>query len=201
MPDKAATGPEGVAIIGYSAAPIGRYERRNDDGAILERRACLCPGGGALTLQILAAAGHIPYPPRVSEFTRTLWSALAAGRFLTTGCGRCGRLSFPPKPHCPGCWAQDIQGRVLVGGGKLYSFMINHVVPRAFVREALYALGTLDLEEGVHLICRLLDRPRMADTKAPVELVAIAYADGPLFAGRLASRVFRSPIGQLPGIS
>jgi uncharacterized OB-fold protein len=135
-------------------------------------------------MPVLRRAGARPFPPRVSAFTRPFWDALAEGRLVTTGCKACGRLSFPPKPLCRDCWSEDVAWRPLTPHGRLYSFTQVHVLPRAFQEDGLGSIGIIDLADGVRLMCRLLAGPAQHRCEAPVEMVALAYDDGPLFAAR-----------------
>ncbi len=129
--------------------------------------------------------GPRPLPPRVSVFTRPFWDALAGGRLISTRCRQCGRVSFPPKPLCRSCWSEDIEWVDLPSTGVLYSFTRVHVVPRAFLADALYDIGIVDLPNGVRLMCRLLDAEPDTDIGSSVRMVSAIYEDGPLFAARV----------------
>jgi uncharacterized OB-fold protein len=138
-------------------------------------------------LAILPRSGKRPFPPRVSTFTRPFWDALGEGRLITTCCPACNRLSFPPRPLCRGCWSQDVAWRELAGSGTLYSFTRVHVVPRAFISDALYDIDIVDLDEGVRLMCRLVGVPSSFAADGRMDMVVLAYDDGPLFAARPTS--------------
>jgi uncharacterized protein len=125
-----------------------------------------------------------PYPPRVSEFTKTFWDALAQGRFLTTRGTRSRRLTFPPKQISPHDWNEPIEWVELSGKGKLYSWTTMHAVPAAFQFEAPYRVCVVDLEEGVRVTTRLLGNDS-APLDQPVKLVAICYQNAYSFAARL----------------
>ena len=138
-----------------------------------------------VSLELVRRPGTRPFPPRVSTFTRPFWDALAAGRLISTRCGRCGRISFPPKPLCRSCWSEEIDWIDLRPSGTLYSFTRVHVVPRAFLADALYEIGIVDLADGVRLMCRLLDVDADAVIGGAVRMVSLIYDDGPLFAARV----------------
>jgi len=139
-------------------------------------------------VELLRRTGARPFPPRVSTFTRTFWDGLAAGRFLTTRCRGCGRLSFPPKPLCRGCWSEEIDWVDVDPAGTLYSFTKVHVVPRAFLADALYDIGIVDLDDGVRLMCRLLEAGPETQIGDRIRMVSAIYDDGPLFAARVLPR-------------
>lgn len=125
-----------------------------------------------------------PFPPRVSSFTRPFWDALAQGRLVTTRCAACGSLGFPPRNVCRACWGRDLRWVPLSPTGTLYSYTRVHVAPEAFRQDGAYAIGLVDLDDGVRLMCRLLGDPTPADLDQRVEMVVLSYSDGPLFAAR-----------------
>ena len=132
-------------------------------------------------MRIVQRAGKRPFPPRVSAFTRPFWDGLGEGRLRTTACRQCGRLSFPPRLVCRSCWSEDMDWRDLQPHGVLYSFTRVHVVPRAFLADALYDIGIVDLADGVRLMCRLIGEASQFVPDMPVEMVVPMYEDGPLF--------------------
>ena len=137
------------------------------------------------SIGLLRRSGARPVAPRVSTFTRTFWDSLASGRLVSTRCRQCGRISFPPKPLCRSCWSEDIEWVDLDPAGTLYSLTRVHVVPRAFLSDALYDIGIVDLACGVRLLSRLLDVDAQTGVGSPVRMVATIYDDGPLFAARV----------------
>ena len=130
--------------------------------------------------------GKRPYPPRVSEFTQRFWSDLASGRFVTTACEQCGKASFPPKPFCPHCWHDRVQWKPLSPRGVVYSSTVMHAVPAYFRHEAPYRVGIVDLEDGLRIATRLIGITQGFGVGERVEIVHLAYEDGPLFAARIA---------------
>lgn len=130
-------------------------------------------------------SGPRPFPPRVSSFTRPFWTALEEGSLTAPKCQGCGRLRFPPRPLCPACWSEDHAWIVLQPHGRLYSFTRIHVAPRAMDSDVPYAIGIVDLDDGVRLLCRLVDPVVFGDIGRKVEIVVLRYDDGPLFGARL----------------
>ena len=144
-----------------------------------------------VSLELLRRPGARPFPPRVSTFTRPFWDSLATGRLISTRCQQCSRISFPPKPLCRSCWSEEIDWIGLQPSGTLYSFTRVHVVPRAFLADALYDIGIVDLADGVRLMCRLLDVDADTVIGGAVQMVSLIYDDGPLFAARVAPAAVR----------
>lgn len=128
--------------------------------------------------------GPRPFPPRVSAFNRPFWSGLARGELLTTRCRACGALGFPPRNLCRGCWGRELDWVPLRPRGRLYSFTRVHVAPEAFRAEVPYAIGLIDLDDGVRLMCRLLGEIGPADLDQPMGMVVLAHDDGLLFGAR-----------------
>jgi len=138
-----------------------------------------------MTLPQLHVDADLSYPPRQSAFTRTFWSALAEGRWITTRCKACQHQTFPPKPVCPHCWSTEIDWSELGTRGTLYSWTRIHAAPSVFAAEAPYACGIVDLETGVRLGCRLVEPDGVPlQVGQAVEMIVLNYRDGPLFAAR-----------------
>lgn len=136
-----------------------------------------------MTLPTIAIGCPRAYPPRMTEFTRRFWTSLAEGKFMTTCCGACKKLTFPPKPFCPHCWSKAVAWTGLSGKGTLYSQTVIHAAPRVFMPETPYRVGIVDLDENLRIATRIVAdaEPRL---DARVEIITLAYQDGPLFAAR-----------------
>jgi len=137
-----------------------------------------------MTITVLPRSGRRAYPPRRTEVTHHFWDGLTAGRFETTQCEACGALSFPPKAFCPHCWCKRVRWRELDGAGVIYSHTTVHAAPEVLAHEAPYRLCITDLDVGLRIATRLVDVPRPPQVGDRVELVALLYEDGPLFAVR-----------------
>ena len=140
-----------------------------------------------MTLPIIPIDRPRAVAPRVTSFTRTFWEALARGEFLVTECGNCKQKTFPPRVHCRHCWSRDTHWLAMSGKGTLYSHTHIHALPRIFEAEAApLHVGIVDLVEGVRVGLSIHGEVNALDT--PVELVVLAYQDGPLFAARPVDR-------------
>lgn len=138
-----------------------------------------------MTLAVEKIAGKRPYPPRQSAFTQTFWRALGEGRFVTTRCASCGRLSFPPKPFCPHCWHERIEWAPLSPAGTVYSSTVIHAAPAAFRHEIPYRVGIVDLDDGVRIATRLFGVKDGFGVGKRAAIVVLQHEDGPLFAARV----------------
>ncbi|MGH6714023.1 MAG: Zn-ribbon domain-containing OB-fold protein [Bradyrhizobium sp.] len=137
------------------------------------------------TLPMVRLLGSRPFPPRVSAFTRPFWLALERGIMTAPRCRNCNRLRFPPRPVCPACWSPDYEWAALRPRGKLYSFTRVHVAPRSFAEEGPYAVGIIDLDDGIRLLCRIWGEVAFQSMAKNVEIVVLQYDNGPLFAARM----------------
>lgn len=126
------------------------------------------------------------YPPRVTEFTRPFWDALANGKFITTHCGGCGEATFPPKPICPKCAMQDMAWTEVPTGGRLYAYTIVHIAPEIFQKDAPYAVGIIDLYGGLRLAARIYGGQDQYEIGGSGNIVCLKYQDGPLFAFQMS---------------
>jgi uncharacterized OB-fold protein len=69
--------------------------------------------------------------------------------------------------------------------GTLYSWTRIHSAPKVFVDEAPYAVCVVDLDLGLRIATRLVERDgKDFQCGMPVELVVLQYEDGPLLASR-----------------
>jgi uncharacterized protein len=136
-----------------------------------------------MTLPTIEFARQRAYPPRVSAFTEPYWNALSDGRLITTFCTRCNKPTFVPKPMCPHCWHDEMRWADLCTTGTLYSWTRVYSAPSAFVEEAPFTLGIVDLDIGLRLACRLHGtEQREIAPGMPVRMAVLRYLDGPMLA-------------------
>jgi uncharacterized protein len=137
-----------------------------------------------MTLAIIRKSGARPYPPRLTEFTMTFWSELAKGRFMLSRCADCSHKSFPPKRICPICWSRNVGWAEHHGQGVVYSHTQVHAAPAYFQNELPFRVCVVDLKDGPRVATRLIETTEGNLFGAPVDLVALQYDDGALFAAR-----------------
>lgn len=127
-----------------------------------------------------------PYPPRITDFTRKFWDALAEGRFTTTRGTRTGQAAFPPKPISPEDWNEEIEWFELGGQGTLYSHTTIYAAPTAFIQDLPYKVCIIDLDENIRLATRFIGEtePQIGQR---VEIVGIKHTDFMSYAARALS--------------
>lgn len=74
---------------------------------------------------------------------------------IGTKCRKCGQYSFPPRVICMNCFSEDLEKTELSNVGKLYSFTVVRTPRRGFT--VPYALGHIDLPEGVRITTQIVD--------------------------------------------
>ncbi len=75
----------------------------------------------------------------------------AQNKLMGARCKSCGAILVPPRAVCPKCGSTDTQWTELKGTGKLLTYSVVHVAPRAFQPFVPYAVGIVLLTEGARL--------------------------------------------------
>jgi hypothetical protein len=77
---------------------------------------------------------------------------LEAGR-----CKGCGKVYYPPRLVCPECKGREFETQELPREGKVLSYTVVHVAPPGLSDETPYALGIVELANGVRLLTQIVD--------------------------------------------
>lgn len=83
----------------------------------------------------------------------------ARGVLLGWRCRRCNEHFFGEVFLCRRCSDQDLEPVDLGALGTLYSYTIVRVPPPGWNGEVPYALGQVELPQGPHVLCRVVDCP------------------------------------------
>ena len=78
-------------------------------------------------------------------------------RFEAAKCSQCGHISFPPRLVCPGCKGQSFQSVRLNDEGTLLTFTVIRVASEKFSKETPFAVGVVELNDGVRVTAQLAD--------------------------------------------
>lgn len=78
-------------------------------------------------------------------------------RLEANRCPECDRKFFPPRLICPDCKNRDLEAARLAEAGKILTYTIIHTPPQKFVDQAPYALGIVELDDGVRLTAQIVD--------------------------------------------
>jgi hypothetical protein len=78
-------------------------------------------------------------------------------RLEAAKCKKCGAVSFPPRLICPFCKAREFETVTLADKGKILTYTIIRVPPQPFADQAPYAVGIIELNDGVRLTGQIVD--------------------------------------------
>ncbi len=84
--------------------------------------------------------------------TSRFWEALGEGKFVTTRCEDCGKLTFPPQADCPSCMSGNAAWVELGTEAELLTFTYVQITPTSFVDHDPYVVAIGRLKEGVNVL-------------------------------------------------
>ncbi|HEY8812343.1 MAG TPA: Zn-ribbon domain-containing OB-fold protein [Candidatus Dormibacteraeota bacterium] len=87
--------------------------------------------------------------------TAPFWEGTRQGELRIQRCSACGRHVFYPRALCPHCMADSLEWIVATGKGIVYSFTEVHRTSDEFRAEVPFAVGLIELAEGVRMMARL----------------------------------------------
>jgi uncharacterized OB-fold protein len=92
-------------------------------------------------------------------------------RLEASKCKGCGAVWFPPRLICAECGKRDFEDVKLSDKGKVQTFTVIRVAPTEFSDQAPYAVGVVDLADGVKIQCQIADcAPGDLKTGMPVKI-------------------------------
>lgn len=104
-----------------------------------------------------------------TEISQGFWDAIAEGRLAIQRCTACGLLRHYPQLRCPACHAPESDWQTVSGRGHVHSYTVSHrAFHPAWKDHVPYVIATIELDEGVRMVCDLLD--------ADPETIAIGQA-------------------------
>ena len=72
-------------------------------------------------------------------------------------CKKCNHINFPSRLICPECGGKEFEMVHLSGKGKLETYTVIHTAPDGFADLAPYAVGIVELDEGVKILAQIAD--------------------------------------------
>jgi uncharacterized OB-fold protein len=107
-----------------------------------------------------AAAKERPLRPRrvVNLDNQGFWDGVDAGKLLIQRCADCTTLRFPWGPGCNACASLKWDTVESTGRGAVYSHVTMHH-PKFPAFDLPYAVGLIELEEGVRIVSNVVDIP------------------------------------------
>jgi scaffold protein (connect acetoacetyl-CoA thiolase and HMG-CoA synthase) len=70
---------------------------------------------------------------------------------LAGKCIKCGKIHLPPRTICDNCYSKDFEWTQIPRKGKLLTYTVIHIAPAQFQSISPYAVGIVELENGVKL--------------------------------------------------
>ncbi len=86
-------------------------------------------------------------PPTIESF----YKLCAEKKLMGVRCGRCGKLTVPPRSVCTQCGSIQLAWTELPNTGKLVTYTIIHIAPPRFQSLTPYAVGIVEFPERVRL--------------------------------------------------
>ena len=80
-----------------------------------------------------------------------LYKHILQGKLVGGKCKKCGKIHLPPRPLCDNCFSKEFEWVDLPQKGKLLTYTVIHVAPTQFQGMAPYAVGIVQLENGVKM--------------------------------------------------
>jgi len=121
----------------------------------------------------MASERPIPSP---NPGTAPYWKAARAHRLSLPRCLDCGKFHSYPRSLCPHCSSANLEWAECSGRGFIYTFTEVFRAPsKAFAAEVPYVIAVVELEEGPHLMTRLLTRDNKSVRIG--QPVAVAFED------------------------
>jgi hypothetical protein len=96
-------------------------------------------------------------------------------------CADCGKLSVDQGKPCPFCGSQGGSAVALSGRGRLISWTVIRVAPGRYASEAPYAVGLVELDEGLRLTARLSGDPEKLTAGEVLTFASLDLFRGPIF--------------------
>ena len=72
-------------------------------------------------------------------------------------CNSCGYISFPPRLICPKCKSKEFESVNLSDEGTIKTFTIIRVASDIFALQTPFAVGIVELNDGVKLTTQIAD--------------------------------------------
>ncbi len=111
--------------------------------------------------------------PMPTAWSQPFWDAAKEHRLVLRKCSRCGNIDHPPYLYCTACQADEHEWIEAQGKGTLYAYAVNYFgVPFPFWADLPYALGMIDLAEGVRMISNIVEcDPEQLENGMELEVV------------------------------
>lgn len=110
--------------------------------------------------------------------TRSFWAGIAAGRIDMSWCEACDGQVWPPRSHCPRCYAVVTGSKQLSGEGEVYSFSVVHRGEGPFADVPPYVVAYVSLDGGPTVMANVVDVDP-AEVSVGMRVRLVSKADEP----------------------
>lgn len=94
------------------------------------------------------------------QFTiEQLYKYMIQGKLMGGKCRKCGKIHFPPRPMCNGCFSKEFEWIEIPKKGKLLTYTVIHIAPAQFQAMAPYAMGIVQMENGLKIPGMIKETP------------------------------------------
>ena len=119
-----------------------------------------------------------PLPDVNDPVTAPFWAATREHRLVVPRCANCAYRFWPPEPVCPECLQSEFVWEDIDPRGVLWSYAVYHrALDPAFAADVPYAVGLVDLGDGIKMYGRLDAELDHVAIDRPVEAVFRAETD------------------------
>jgi len=88
----------------------------------------------------------------IQPFTiEQFYKFLAQNKLMAGKCKKCGKIHLPPRPLCDKCFSEQFKWLEISGKGRLLTYTLIHIAPVQFQSQAPYAVGIIQLQNGLKL--------------------------------------------------
>jgi uncharacterized OB-fold protein len=110
-----------------------------------------------MTIEGLAETVSLRALPKPDHASRHFWQSAAEGSLVIQRCTSCGTFQFYPRSLCSSC-AGETEWVDASGRGTLYTYtIIRQNRTEAFAALSPYAVGIVELDEGVRMMSNIVD--------------------------------------------
>lgn len=110
-----------------------------------------------MSIEDIRATAALRILPAPDNASRHYWQSAADGQLIVQRCTACGRYQFYPRALCIAC-SGETEWVPAVGRGTLHTFtVIRQNRSDAFAALLPYAVGIVELEEGVRMMSNIID--------------------------------------------
>ena len=105
-------------------------------------------------------AGRSPRPaPAPDQYipSAPFWDGARAGRLVLQACGDTGRMQHYPRPVSMATGSRNLVWRDVSGRGTIYAWTVLRTPTPGLEDAGPVVVATIELEEGVRILGRLLD--------------------------------------------